>query len=194
MGPHPLPGYALDGKPGPVHVEKNPSILFLFLPRGPGTVVRGRGGGLLLGTAAEEAVRAGALGPAVPAQLGRGGAGPAWRVGSRHWSQEGQEEEEEEEEKLGQAILLRLQELLLVCQAWPAHVDLKGQTWQDENKWVKNLLEHILLPQSRSVMQERCRYAFWNRSTAQCSFCKGSALQNASIKVKWCFKQDLPTE
>lgn len=56
MGPHPLPGYALDGKAGPVDVEKNPSILFLFLPRGPGAVVRGRGGGLLLGAAAEEAV------------------------------------------------------------------------------------------------------------------------------------------
>lgn len=67
----------------------------------------------------------------MPAQLGRGGAGPAWGVGPRHRSQEGQEEEEEEE-KLGQAILLRLQELLLVCQCWTVHVDLKGQTWQGE--------------------------------------------------------------
>ena len=82
--PHPLPGYTLDGKTCPVHVEKNPSILLLFLPRGPGAVVRGGGRGLLLGAAAEEAVRAAALGPAMPAQLGRGGAGPARGVRSGH--------------------------------------------------------------------------------------------------------------
>lgn len=126
MGPHPLPGGTLDGKPSPVNVEKNPSILLLFVPRGPGAVVRGRGGGILLGAAAEEAVWAGAFGPAMPAQLGRGGAGPAWGVGSRHWSQE--------EEKLGQAILLRLQGLLLVCHCRTVHVDLKGQTWAGEKK------------------------------------------------------------
>lgn len=56
MGPHPLPGGTLDGKASPVNVEKNPSILLLFVPRGPGAVVRGRGGGILLGAAAEEAV------------------------------------------------------------------------------------------------------------------------------------------
>lgn len=119
MGPHPLPGYTLDGETSPVNVEKNSSVLLLFLPGGPGTVIWGRGAGLLLGAAAEEAVWAGALGPAVPAQLGRGGAGPAWGVGSRHWSQG-------EEEKLGQEILLQLLGLLLVCQCWTVHVDLKG--------------------------------------------------------------------
>lgn len=56
MGPHPLPGYTLDGKTGPVDVEKNPSILLLFLHGGPGAVIGRRGGGLLLGAAAEEAV------------------------------------------------------------------------------------------------------------------------------------------
>lgn len=85
MGPHPLPGYAFDGKAGPVNVEENPSVLLLFLPRGPGAIVGGRGGGIVLGgAAAEEAVRAAALGPAVPAQLGRGRAGAARGVGSRH--------------------------------------------------------------------------------------------------------------
>lgn len=61
MGPHPLPGDALDGETGPVNVEKNPSILLLFLSRRPGAVVRGGGGGVLVGAAAEEAVGAGAL-------------------------------------------------------------------------------------------------------------------------------------
>lgn len=92
MGPHPLPGYTLDGETGPVNIEKNPSVLLLFLPRGPGAIIWGRGAGVLLGAAAEEAVWAGALGAAVPAQLGRGGAGPAWGVGPRHWSQEREEE------------------------------------------------------------------------------------------------------
>lgn len=84
MGPHPLPGDAFDGKTSAVDVEKNPSILLLFLPGRPRAIVWGGGGGLLLGAAAEEAVRAGALGPAVPAQLGRGGASPARGVGSGH--------------------------------------------------------------------------------------------------------------
>ena len=88
MGPHPLPGDAFDGETSPVDIKKNSSILLLFLPRGPGTVIRGRGGGFLLGAAAEEAVRACALWSAVPAQFGRGSAGPAWGVGSCHWSQE----------------------------------------------------------------------------------------------------------
>ncbi len=83
MGPHPLPSYALNGKTRPVNVEKNPSILLLFV-RGPGAVVGRRGRGLLLSAAAEEAVRAAALGPAMPAQLGRGSAGPAWGIGSCH--------------------------------------------------------------------------------------------------------------
>lgn len=56
VGPHPLPGSTLDGKTSPVNVEKNPSILLLFIPGGPGAVVWGRGGGILLGAAAEEAV------------------------------------------------------------------------------------------------------------------------------------------
>lgn len=84
MGPHPLPGHTLNGEPGPVHVEEDPSVLLLFLPRGPGALIWGRGAGVVLGAAAQEAVRAGALGAAVPAQLGRGGAGPARGVGSRH--------------------------------------------------------------------------------------------------------------
>lgn len=84
MRPHPLPGDTLDGKTVPVNVEKNPSILLLFLPGGVGTVVWGGGSRLLLGAAAEEAVRAGALGPAVPAELGRGGASSAWGVGAGH--------------------------------------------------------------------------------------------------------------
>lgn len=129
MGPHPLPGDTLNGKTGPVNVEKNPSIFLLFLPRGVGTVVWGRSRRLLLGAAAEEAVWAGALGPAIPAQLGRGGAGSTWRVGSGHWSQEGQEEEEE---KSGQEILFQLQELPLVSQRWTVHVHLQGQTWQGQ--------------------------------------------------------------
>lgn len=126
MGPHPLPGDTLDGKTVPVNVEKNSSILLLFLPRGVGTIVWGRSRRLLLGGAAEEAVWAGALGPAVPAQLGRGGAGTAWGVGAGHWSQEGQGEEEEKSE---QEILLQLQELPLVSQRWTVHVHLQGQTW-----------------------------------------------------------------
>lgn len=135
VGPHPVPGAAVDGKASPVNVEENPSVLLLLLSRGPGGVVGGRGGGLLPGAAAEEAVRAAALGPAVPAQLGRGGAGPARGVGSGHWSREGQEEEEEEEEEtLEQAVLLQLQELLLVGQCWTVHVDVPQQTWQGEKR------------------------------------------------------------
>lgn len=61
MGPHPLPGYTLNGETSPVHVEKDPSILLLFLPRGPGAVIGGGGGGVHLGAAAEQAVRAGAF-------------------------------------------------------------------------------------------------------------------------------------
>lgn len=90
MGPHPLPGDALDGKTAPVNVEKSPSVLLLLL-RG---MVRRRRRGLLPGAAAQEAVRAAALGPAVPAQLGRGGAGPARGAGSSHRPHESQEEEE----------------------------------------------------------------------------------------------------
>lgn len=89
MGPHPVPRWIFNGETGPVHVEKNPSILLLLLPGGAGAVVGGGGGGPLPGAAAEEAVRAGALGSAVPAQLGRGGAGPAGGVGSGHGSQRG---------------------------------------------------------------------------------------------------------
>lgn len=92
VAPHPLPGHALDGEAGPVNVEKDASVLLLFLPRRPGSVVGRRIAGLLLGAAAEEAMRAGAFGAAMPAQLGWGGAGPARGVGSRHWSQEGEEE------------------------------------------------------------------------------------------------------
>lgn len=84
MGPHPLPGHALDGEAGPVNVEKDPSVLLLFLPGRAGSVVGRRIAGLLLGAAAEEAVRAGAFGAAMSAQLGRGRAGPAGGVGSRH--------------------------------------------------------------------------------------------------------------
>lgn len=80
VGPHPLPGDALDGKTIPINVEKNPSILLLLL-RG---MVRRRRGGLLPSAAAQEAVRAAALGTGIPAQLGRGGAGPARGVGSSH--------------------------------------------------------------------------------------------------------------
>lgn len=95
VGPHPLPGDPLDGKARAVNVEEDPSVLLLFLPWGPGAVV-GRGRGRLLpGAAAEEAVRAGALGPAVSAQLGRGRAGPARGVRSGHRSR-------------GQAVLLQL--------------------------------------------------------------------------------------
>lgn len=68
-------------------------------------------------------MRAGALGPAMPAQLGCRGASPVWGVGSSHWPQE---EVEEEEEKLGQAIFLQLQELLFVSEQCKAHVDLQG--------------------------------------------------------------------
>lgn len=84
VGPHPVPGPSLDGKPGPVDVEEDPSVLVLLLPGGAGHVVGGRGAGLVLGAAAQEAVGAGALGAAVAAQLGRGGSGPAGGVGSRH--------------------------------------------------------------------------------------------------------------
>lgn len=56
MGPHPLPGDAFNGKTSPVNIKKNSSILLLFLPRGPGTVIRGRGRGFFLGAAAEKAV------------------------------------------------------------------------------------------------------------------------------------------
>lgn len=124
MGPHPLPGDTLDGETGSVNVKHDPSILLLFLPRGSGAAVR-RGGGGLLGRApaAEEAVGAGALGPAMPAQLSRGGASPAWRVRASHQSQQGQEEEEEE---LGQVVLLQLQWFLLICQCWMAHGDPQG--------------------------------------------------------------------
>jgi len=66
MGPHPLPGDTFDGKTVPINIEKNPPILLLFLLRRLGTVVRVGRRGLLLGAVAEEAVRAGALGPAMP--------------------------------------------------------------------------------------------------------------------------------
>lgn len=84
VGPHPLPGHALDGETAPVDIEEDPSVLLLLLAGRPGAVVWRRGAGLLLGAAAEEAVRAGALGAAVSAQLGRRRAGPAGGVGSRH--------------------------------------------------------------------------------------------------------------
>lgn len=84
MRPHALPGHALDGEAGPVDVEENPSVLVLFLPRGPGSVVGGRRAGLLPGAGAQQAMRAGALGAAVAAQLGGGAPGPAGGVGTRH--------------------------------------------------------------------------------------------------------------
>lgn len=84
MGPHPVPGETLYGKTSPVHVEEHPSVLLLLLLGGPGTVDGRRRGGLLLGAAAEETVRAGALGPTMSAQLSRGGAGPAGGAGSGH--------------------------------------------------------------------------------------------------------------
>lgn len=126
MGPHPLPGDTLYRKTRSINVEKNPSILLLFLLGGSRAVLWGRQRGGLLGAAAEETVRAGALGPAMPAQLGCRGASPVWGVGSSHWPQE---EVEEEEEKLGQAIFLQLQELLFVSEQCKAHVDLQGLTW-----------------------------------------------------------------
>lgn len=97
VGPHPLPGDALDGEPSTVDVEKHPSILLLLLPGRVRANVGGGGGRLALGAAAEQAVRAGALGAAVSAQLGRGGASPAGGVGSSHWSQEGRVEEQEQQ-------------------------------------------------------------------------------------------------
>jgi len=87
VAPHPVPRDALDGEAGPVHVEENAAVLLLLLPGGPGAVVRGGGGRLVPGAGAapeEEAVSAGALGAAVPAQLGRGGPGPARGGGSGH--------------------------------------------------------------------------------------------------------------
>lgn len=84
MGPHPLPGLGLDGKAGAVDVEQHASLLLLLLPRR--VVVDGRGrGGLVPGAAAaQEALGAGAFGPAVPAQFGRGGAGATRGGRTRH--------------------------------------------------------------------------------------------------------------
>ena len=87
--PHALPGEGLDGEPGPVHVKEYPAVLLLLLTWRPGAVAcRGRGRLLpAAGTVAEEAVGAGALGPAVPAQLDRRRAGPAGGVRPGHRSQ-----------------------------------------------------------------------------------------------------------
>lgn len=88
VGPHPLPGHTLNGETGPVDVEQNPSVLVFVLPGRPGHVVWGGCTQLLLGAAAQETVSTGALGAAVPAQLGRGGPGPTRWVRSRHRLQE----------------------------------------------------------------------------------------------------------
>lgn len=88
VGPHPLPGHALNGETGPVDVEQDPSVLVFVLPGRPGHVVWGRCTQLLLGAAAQETVSTGALGAAVPAQFGRGGPGPTGWVWSRHRLQE----------------------------------------------------------------------------------------------------------
>lgn len=85
VGPHPLPGHALDGEPSPVDVEEDPSVLVLLLPRGPEKVVGCGGTRVLLGATAQETVGAAALGAAVAAQPGRGGPGQAGGVRSRHW-------------------------------------------------------------------------------------------------------------
>lgn len=124
MGPHPLPGHTLDGETGPVDVEQNPSVLVLFLPGGPGNVVWGRRARLLLGAAAQETVRTGALGAAVPAQLGRGRPGPSRGVRSRHLITGGG--------NVGKIILLRTSEVLVVCQT--EHVDVKRKTYQGEKQ------------------------------------------------------------
>lgn len=106
MGPHPLPGHGLDGETGPVDVEEDPSVLLLLLAGRPGAVVWRRGAGLLLGAAAEEAVRAGALGAAVSAQLGRRRAGAAGGVGSRHRRPAGRLEVSGRESSSGSQSLL----------------------------------------------------------------------------------------
>lgn len=120
MGPHPLPGHALNRESSPVDIEQNPSVFLLFLTRGPGAVVWRRGAGVLLGAAAKEAVRAGALGAAVPAQLGWGGAGSARGVWSRHWLQEMKEEE------LGQENPPQALRASLFWSAVDGTFDLKG--------------------------------------------------------------------
>lgn len=84
VGPHPLPGGALDGETGPVDVEQSPPVLVLLLPGGPGQVVGAGRARRLLGAAAQQTMGAGALGAAVAAQLGRGRPGPAGGVGARH--------------------------------------------------------------------------------------------------------------
>lgn len=82
VGPHPLPGDALNGETSTVDVEQNSSVLLILLPWGAGAVIQGWG--IVLGAAAEEAVGAGALGPAMSAQFGRGAASAAGGGGSSH--------------------------------------------------------------------------------------------------------------
>lgn len=147
MGPHPLPGHALDGETAPVDIEEDPSVLLLLLAGRPGAVVWRRGAGLLLGAAAEEAVRAGALGAAVSAQLGRRRAGPAGRVGSRHRRPGGRLEVSGRESSSGSQSLLwfvAAGELMLISEGEPGRAEetlnhIRGHF--PSRRWTENAIK-----------------------------------------------------